>query len=80
MVAAVPSPNLARAQQELVNAFDLSKCPGYAATNVQKTGSTLTADLKIDGKKCNAYSDDLEELKLLVEYQSSKCRVCTQCS
>jgi alpha-glucosidase len=47
-------------------------CPGYSASNVVKTDSTLTADLKLAGTACNAYGQDLDDLKLLVEYQTSK--------
>ena len=47
-------------------------CPSYSASNVVKTDSTLTADLKLAGTACNAYGQDLDDLKLLVEYQTSK--------
>lgn len=47
-------------------------CPGYSASNVVKRDSTLTADLKLAGTACNAYGQDLDDLKLLVEYQTSK--------
>jgi alpha-glucosidase len=46
-------------------------CPGYAASNVVKTDSTLTADLTLAGDACNVYSDDIKNLKLVVEYQTS---------
>ena len=49
---------------------DSSTCPGYAASNVQQSGSTLTADLTLAGSPCNAYGTDLTDLKLLVEYQT----------
>jgi alpha-glucosidase len=45
-------------------------CPGYTATNVDVTDSGLTADLTLAGTACNAYSEDLQELKLVVEHQS----------
>lgn len=45
-------------------------CPGYVASNVEKTASSLTADLKLAGEACNVYGRDLVELKLLVEYQT----------
>ena len=48
-------------------------CPGYAASNVVKTDSSLTADLTLAGEACNVYSDDIKDLKLVVEYQTSKC-------
>ena len=53
--------------------YDLSKCPGYEASNIVKTRSSLTADLKLAGDACNVYSEDLRDLKLLVEYQTSMC-------
>lgn len=52
---------------------DPNTCPGYAASNVVKTDSSLTADLTLIGEACNAYSDDIKDLKLIVEYQTSKC-------
>jgi alpha-glucosidase len=51
---------------------DPNTCPGYAASNVVKTNSSLTADLTLAGAACNVYSDDIKDLKLVVEYQSSK--------
>lgn len=47
-------------------------CPGYEASNVETTDSTITADLTLAGDACNVYSDDIKDLKLVVEYQSSK--------
>lgn len=54
---------------------DAGTCPGYVASNVQTTGSSIAADLKLAGAPCNRYSPDLEELKLLVEYQTGKSRL-----
>jgi alpha-glucosidase len=54
-------------------AADPDVCPGYAASNVVKTDSSLTADLTLAGEACNVYSDDLKDLKLVVEYQTSEC-------
>jgi alpha-glucosidase len=51
---------------------DPNACPGYAASNVVKTDSSLTADLTLAGNACNVYSDDIKDLKLVVEYQTSK--------
>ena len=48
----------------------LNACPGYTASNVQNAGSTVTADLTLSGDACNAYGNDLTNLKLLVEYQT----------
>lgn len=51
---------------------DPNSCPGYAASNVVQSDSGLTADLTLAGTACNAYSDDITDLKLVVEYQNSK--------
>jgi len=56
----------------LARAADPSTCPGYTATNVDVTDSGLTADLTLAGAACNAYSEDLQELKLVVEHQTGK--------
>ena len=49
----------------------VDSCPGYTASNVVEKESSLTADLTLAGDACNAYSDDIKNLKLLVEYQTS---------
>ncbi|KAE8148210.1 putative alpha/beta-glucosidase agdC [Aspergillus avenaceus] len=51
---------------------DSQSCPGYKASNVQEKGNSLTADLTLAGKPCNSYGTDLENLKLLVEYQTDE--------
>jgi alpha-glucosidase len=55
------------------HAASIESCPGYAATNIVDSGSTLTADLTLNGAACNAYGYDLGSLSLVVEYQTSKC-------
>ncbi|KAF2025355.1 alpha-glucosidase-like protein [Setomelanomma holmii] len=50
----------------------LDQCPGYTASNVQTSGSTITADLALAGTACNVYGTDLTNLKLLVEYQTNQ--------
>jgi hypothetical protein len=50
----------------------VDSCPGYTASNVVTTDSGLTADLTLAGAACNAYSDDIKDLKLVVEYQTGK--------
>ncbi|KAF2020858.1 glycoside hydrolase family 31 protein [Aaosphaeria arxii CBS 175.79] len=50
----------------------LADCPGYAASNVKQTDSSLTADLTLAGPACNSYSQDLQNLKLVVEYQTNE--------
>jgi alpha-glucosidase len=47
-------------------------CPGYTVSNVQQTQGTITADLTLAGAACNVYGTDIENLKLLVEYQTGK--------
>lgn len=51
---------------------DISACPGYKASNINEQGSSLTADLILNGEPCNAYGEDLQNLKLLVEYQTGQ--------
>ncbi|KAJ6164780.1 alpha-glucosidase [Penicillium chermesinum] len=53
-----------------VLAQGISSCPGYIASNVQDSSSSITADLTLAGNPCNAYGDDIKDLKLLVEYQT----------
>lgn len=50
----------------------LAECPGYVASNVEKSGSGLRADLKLDGEACNAYGEDLKDLTLEVTFESSE--------
>jgi alpha-glucosidase len=53
-------------------ASSLDSCPGYTASNVQDSGSRVTADLSLAGTACNVYGDDLTDLKLEVEYQTGE--------
>ncbi|KAF4933811.1 Alpha-glucosidase [Colletotrichum fructicola] len=48
-----------------------SVCPGYTASNVQETSHGFTADLDLAGKACNVYGNEIEALKLVVEYQAA---------
>jgi alpha-glucosidase len=50
-------------------------CPGYKASNVQRSDSSLTADLKLAGTACNIYSQDLQDLKFLAEWQTGMFRL-----
>lgn len=50
---------------------NLDSCPGYEASNVQHSETGLTADLTLSGTGCNVYGHDLQDLSLIVEYQSS---------
>ena len=55
----------------MCSAVTVDECSGYAASNVQRTGSGLTADLNLVGDPCNVFGYDLGSLKLQVEYQTS---------
>ena len=48
------------------------ECPGYQASNVKQTDTGLTADLSLAGQPCNLYGNDINELRLSVEYQSKE--------
>lgn len=50
----------------------VDECPGYVASNLVQTDTAFTADLKLAGPACNAYGQDLTDLKLLVEYQTGE--------
>ena len=68
-ISAVSSSSiLPRAIQE-----PLAACPGYKASNIKTSSSTLTADLTLAGPACNVYGDDLKSLTLQVVYETSKC-------
>jgi len=46
-------------------------CPGYEASNVEESESSLTATLTLVGD-CNLYGKDIAKLRLRVEYQKGK--------
>lgn len=50
----------------------LAACPGYKASNVKTTASSLTADLKLAGPGCDVYGTDLKELTLEVVYETGR--------
>lgn len=54
----------------------LAACPGYKASNIKTSSSSLTANLDLAGPACNAYSDDLKSLTLEVVYETSKSFQC----
>ena len=54
---------------QAVNAQDV--CPGYTASNVQRTQYGLIASLELAGPACNIYGNDVDQLTLTVEYQST---------
>ncbi|KAF2226293.1 putative alpha-glucosidase [Elsinoe ampelina] len=63
--AAIDSTLIAR------QASSIESCPGYTASNVQTSGDKIvSADLNLAGPACNVYGSDLDNLRLLVEYQS----------
>ncbi|KAF7189060.1 Alpha-glucosidase [Pseudocercospora fuligena] len=47
-------------------------CPGYRASNVVESSSGVTADLTLAGSACSVYGNDIEQLSLVVEYQSKE--------
>lgn len=49
----------------------LADCPGYAASNIQSTATSLSADLTLAGPSCDVYGDDLENLTLTVTYETA---------
>ncbi|KAG6001202.1 hypothetical protein E4U21_004623 [Claviceps maximensis] len=50
----------------------VAKCPGYEASNIQRTKYGLTADLHLAGKGCNAYGRDLDNLRLQVKVETAE--------
>ena len=53
-------------------AATVDSCPGYKASNVEQGNGKLTADLALAGEACDVYGQDLPDLRLLVEYQTSR--------
>ncbi|QSZ32968.1 hypothetical protein DSL72_002552 [Monilinia vaccinii-corymbosi] len=49
----------------------LSECPGYTASNIKTTSSSLSADLTLAGPACNTYGVDLQSLTLKVVYETN---------
>lgn len=45
-------------------------CPGYKASNVQRSESSLTADLTLAGTACNIHGEDLLDLKFSAQWQT----------
>jgi alpha-glucosidase len=71
-VAAVSATSVDLRTRTTSHGDPLSKCPGYRASNVRTGRSTLTADLKLAGRACNVYGDDLKSLTLEVEYETGR--------
>jgi alpha-glucosidase len=47
-----------------------TSCPGYSASNIETTGTGLSADLSLAGSPCNSYGKDIENLRLTVIYDT----------
>lgn len=45
-------------------------CPGYKASNVVRSDSSITADLVLAGSACNLHGQDLKDLRFLAEWQT----------
>lgn len=52
-------------------AGNIDNCPGYSASNIVNTDTGLIAKLTLAGPACNAYGADVQNLRLLVNYDSS---------
>jgi len=70
LIAAAPTPQESYPSALQARNADPNTCPGYEASNVVETDSGLSADLTLAGTACNVYSDDIKDLKLVVEYQT----------
>ncbi|KAK3713394.1 hypothetical protein LTR37_008586 [Vermiconidia calcicola] len=46
-------------------------CPGYTASNVERTAHGFSASLTLAGAPCNIYGTDIEDLSLSVDVQST---------
>ena len=53
----------------------LDACSGYSATNVKNNGPSLTADLVLNGKGCNVFGPDVQNLTLNVVYETGEFMV-----
>lgn len=58
------------ARAEYVDPAVLDACPGYEATDVKVSGSTLTAKLVLAGSPCNVFGADIKTLDLAVTYET----------
>lgn len=52
-------------------AGNIDDCPGYSASHIVNTDTGLTAKLTLAGPACNVYGADVQDLRLLVNYDSS---------
>lgn len=60
-----------------LSARDIASCPGYRVTGTSLVGNSITANLQLAGQACNIYGTDLDNLQLLVEYQTGEARAIT---
>lgn len=56
----------------VTQAASVDDCPGYKASNVRQEEGKITADLTLAADACNAYGEDLTDLRLLVQYQTTQ--------
>ena len=56
------------------NASLIDNCPGYKASYVRHSAGNLLADSILASNACNVYGTDLPDLRLSVEYQTSRFR------
>ena len=49
---------------------NINDCPGYSASDIVNTDTGLTAKLTLNGPACNVYGTDVQNLRLLVNYDS----------
>jgi len=76
LVASATSVGIA---SEILARQSTTSCPGYTASNIVTTSGSLTADLNLAGNACNTYGQDIDNLKLRVEYETGKKIETNQC-
>ncbi|KAJ1935810.1 hypothetical protein EC988_008373, partial [Linderina pennispora] len=59
-----------QAHSELSKHSNIASCPGYKIVSKQDTASGFSATLKLAGKPCNAYGNDISDLKLNVDFDN----------
>lgn len=48
----------------------LDACPGYNASNISSSASSLKADLMLAGSPCDVFGHDIKQLSLQVVYET----------
>lgn len=56
----------------VAHAAAIDEGPGHKASNVQQGKGQITADLTLAGGACNAFGDEVKDLRLLVEYETEQ--------